>query len=342
MTTISKAIERLISVQEKAGIRRYVRDGDGQFSSTPGGGSRGKSKTGKTAGASPKRRAPVRGKATRSEMKLASTEADMKYAKSLGIPPAYTNIRLSKDRKVDLQAIATDAKGKDHNYYTPKFTAQQQRNKFSRVRQLIKKMPVVEKRIAAGVKQGDHNAIATLLLVKSGFRPGSNAKTGAEKKAYGATTLKTSHCTVKGASVEFKFDGKHGVKQRHTIKDQDIAAFVTKRKKEGATRLFDTNEDKLNDYVAKIAPGHTAKDFRTVKGTTIAKKAVAAIPKPTNVKEYKDSLKRVATEVSNTLGNSPAMALKAYIDPDVFKEWGPPPPPIKRKKGSTTTRKAKS
>lgn len=339
MTTISKAIDRLLAVQQKAGIRRYVRDSDGQFSSTPGGGSRGKSKAGTAPRSASKKRAAVRGKATRSKMIPARSASELLRAKKIGVPPAYTNVRLAADKKADLQGIATDPKGRDHYYYSEKFVAKQKAAKFNRIRSLTKKMPAVEKRIDAGVKKGDHNAIATRLITKTGFRPGSDSDTGGDHKAFGATTLKTSHCTVKENTVEFNFIGKHGIKQKHSVKDADIAAFVTKRKKEGASRLFDTDVDKLNDYIGKIAPGHTAKDFRTLKGTTLAKDTIATMPKPTNVKQYKEGQKHVATVVSDTLGNNPGMALKAYIDPDVFKEWGPPPPPIQRKKKTGTAKK---
>jgi len=42
---------------------------------------------------------------------------------------------------------------------------------------------------------------------------------------------------------------------------------------------------------------------------------------PATESEYKSQVKEVATLVSKTLGNTPPVALKSYIDPQVFVAW---------------------
>jgi DNA topoisomerase IB len=45
------------------------------------------------------------------------------------------------------------------------------------------------------------------------------------------------------------------------------------------------------------------------------------MPVPTTAKESASSRLAVGKIVATHLGNTPDMALKAYIDPDVFKDW---------------------
>ena len=57
--------------------------------------------------------------------------------------------------------------------------------------------------------------------------------------------------------------------------------------------------------------------FRAISRT----EACPTVPELVTAKEIDAAKEHVATIVSKSLGNEPAMALKKYIDPRVFSAW---------------------
>jgi DNA topoisomerase-1 len=171
-------------------------------------------------------------------------------------------------------------------------------------------------------------ATVALLIASTGIRPGSETDTGAEKQAYGATTLQAQHVKV-GAdgSVSLQYTGKKGVDLNIPVKDPALSRMLVERKKaaggEGDGKLFPaTSSASLRDYVhEKDGGSFKPKDFRTAHGTNIADALVKSMPAPKDEKEYKRQVLEVAKQVSSALGNTPAVALQSYIDPTVFAKW---------------------
>jgi DNA topoisomerase IB len=56
------------------------------------------------------------------------SENEQERCRKLGIPPAYTNVKVHA-KNAKLQATALDAKGKKHYYYHEKYLAQQRKKK---------------------------------------------------------------------------------------------------------------------------------------------------------------------------------------------------------------------
>ncbi|MDP1908566.1 MAG: hypothetical protein Q8K85_09700, partial [Hyphomicrobium sp.] len=134
-------------------------------------------------------------------------------------------------------------------------------------------------------------------------------------KAYGTTTLESNHVKVSGDKVEFNFIGKKGVKITQEVQDSKVAEIVKDKK----GKLFDTDCGKVRSYLKKIDGGFKPKDFRTYVATSMAAALVKMRPtQPKTEKERKQTIKEIATLVSRKLGNTPAMAQKSYIAPEVF------------------------
>jgi len=53
------------------------------------------------------------------------------HAQKLGIPPAWTDVKIASDPKADLLASGKDAKGRDQRIYSEAFTQRQAGKKFS-------------------------------------------------------------------------------------------------------------------------------------------------------------------------------------------------------------------
>jgi DNA topoisomerase IB len=167
------------------------------------------------------------------------------------------------------------------------------------------------------------------LIMSTGIRPGSDRDTGAEKQAYGATTLRVEHVVVNDSKepgapkVILTFTGKKGVDLKIPVHDEEIAKDLIRRAKSSKDgRLFGTTDGELRDYVSKASGGKfKPKDFRTLRGTELAADVVREHKCCDSEKERKAAIKHVAKIVSTALGNTPAIALQSYIDPIVFAKW---------------------
>lgn len=247
-----------------------------------------------------------------------SDEDARSIAKERGytVPPAWTGVQVAKDASADLQVIGNDVKGRRQYIYSAEATNRAAAEKFNRVKQFSKALPGIKQRIQSDFDHRDEAKVLHLIS-KTGFRIGSDADTGANTKAYGASNLESTHVRVRGNTIEFEFTGKKGVQQVHTLNDPQLAEHF--RSKSG--RLFNTNEDKVREYLQTIAPGFKVKDFRTHLATGEALRQVKKMPKPTTKRELQRSINTVAEHVSKILGNTPTMAKNSYINPTVWGAW---------------------
>jgi DNA topoisomerase IB len=106
-----------------------------------------------------------------------------------------------------------------------------------------------------------------------------------------------------------------------------------KRRRRGEERLFaywdrttrkwpPVHADEINDYLKEISGEQmTAKDFRTWHGTLKAAQELAeAGPQPTEAKRKK-AVAHAMKGVAELLGNTPAVARSAYVDPRVIEHF---------------------
>jgi DNA topoisomerase-1 len=247
------------------------------------------------------------------------------HVQKLGIPPAWTEVFANKDPDGDMMARGRDAKGRLQVMYSQSHAMKAAADKFGRVTELRKKRAAILNEVDQDAKGPQkENAHCLRLVMTTGIRPGSDKNTLAEKKAYGATTLEGRHVVVKGGEVRLRFVGKKGVNIDIPITDKKTAMMVARRAVQAGAkgRLFNTDAASLRNYSkSKDGGGFKTKDHRTALGTEIALKLVNKGTGPTHLREYKRMVREVAVKVSESLGNTPSMALKAYIDPNVFVNW---------------------
>ena len=251
------------------------------------------------------------------------------HISALRIPPAWEDVRISENPGASLLAIGKDSKGRSQYVYSQDFKDSSAAIKFSRIVELQKELPLIDTQLKACRESTDpkkkEHADCMFLIKKMGIRPGSDTDTGAEKKAYGATTLTGDHVVVEDNKVFLRFVGKKGVDLNLPVSDPAVASMLLKRKKKAKSgSLFPQVSDaSLRDFThAELDKGSfKVKDFRTSLGTSTAQKLVSTMRKPKDEQEYKRSVKAVAEHVSTLLGNTPAIALQSYIAPQVFSEW---------------------
>jgi DNA topoisomerase-1 len=244
--------------------------------------------------------------------------------KRLKVPPAWRDVHVADHASARLTVLGTDKAGRVQRRYSAEHSDAATVAKFTRLREFHAGLPSMQKafeRDAAGNGKNRDHAAALRLIHATGFRPGSDADTRAKTKAYGATTLRKEHVSVKGDAVHFDFIGKEGVRQQHSLKNAAIARDVKARLASRRDRLFDTNDAKLRDYLHSIDGEFKVKDFRTWRGTATAQAEVRKMHVPRGEKDRAKAKLQVATVVSKVLGNRPQQALKSYIDPHVFQSW---------------------
>lgn len=244
------------------------------------------------------------------------------------IPPAWREVVVATDPDADLLVKGIDAKGRTQSVYSDNHTMRAAAAKFARVNELRAKQDEIDDEIARDLTSTDkatREAAAALRLIRAtGLRPGGEGDTGAEKQAYGATTLEGRHVKTSGGNVRLQFTGKKGVDLDIPVLDKGVAADLKARKLAAGAKgkVFDTDAAALRDYTAgKDGGGFKPKDFRTAKGTSEAIAKIKKTPTPKDEKEYKKAVREVAKHVSEKLGNTPAIALQSYIDPTVFAVW---------------------
>ncbi len=255
--------------------------------------------------------------------------------KEMRIPPAWTEVRINSDPEEDLQATGFDSKGRKQYVYSQTATMRQAALKFAKIEELMQKANEIEAQNNRNLKSKDpytaECAAVMALIFSTGIRPGSTADTGAEKQAYGATTLEARHVVLTAnGGVRLQFVGKKGVQISIPVKDPEVAAILKDRKAAAGgkwkTRIFDVSDGQLRNYVKTLDGGDfNPKDFRTLKGTETAIAEIKAqkFKRARSEKAYKKMVKTVAKKVAAVLGNTPAVALKSYINPFVFTQLKP-------------------
>jgi DNA topoisomerase-1 len=129
---------------------------------------------------------------------------------------------------------------------------------------------------------------------------------------------------VEGDAVVLHFIGKKGVENKIPIYDKELSKELIERAKQAGEdgKIFKTNNSALLDYAHTLdGGGFKTKDFRTLLGTRTAMELISKVKKPNNEKEYKKAVMDIANQVSQKLGNTPSVALKSYIAPEVFSTW---------------------
>lgn len=251
---------------------------------------------------------------------------DTARLKALKIPPAWTNVLLNEDPTAELQAVGTDVKGRRQYRYSAEHSQAAAAEKFSRLKEFDAALPALRARLAADLDNkrlapAEREAAAALYLIdKTAFRVGSDAETGGDKKAYGATTLLASHAEVSGDTTRFSFTGKKGVQIDKSVTDARLARLVSPRLATGG-RLFKTTDGAVRDYLHSRGGDFKVKDFRTWHGTATALREIAKMPVPKTSAALVKAQRQVVKTVARHLGNTPAVAKSSYIDPAVWSPW---------------------
>ena len=246
-------------------------------------------------------------------------------------------MRIAPSPRSRLQAIGIDAGGRVQRIYHPAFAAKQQRRKYEKIARFGEQLAALRRKTNEDIAQEGLPrervlAVIVRLINDLYFRVGSEHSVK-EYRTYGVTTLRNRHLEIKrGGRLVFNFVGKHHIRHRRLLVDDELAALVRDIKSLRSSKLFNyLDEDNrprpitprdVNEYIkAATAPEFSAKDFRTWGGTLLAAVELAEIGPPADERHAKRNLVRAVKRVAEHLGNTPTVCRSSYIHPVVIERY---------------------
>jgi DNA topoisomerase I len=257
--------------------------------------------------------------------------------RSLAIPPAWTDVWITDHPNGHIQATGFDAAGRRQYIYHPLWRARKDRAKFTRALALAQTLPIARRGVTKDLRT---KGITKARVLAAGFRmlDSGSLRVGSERYAeangsVGLTTLLCAHVIVSGSRVELKFPGKSRQAWESQIDDADLANILRTLARRGPTaRLLSYRDgtdwhpisaNELNGYVReRTGDLFTAKDFRTLRGTVAAAASLAAQGPQATKRARKAAVAQAMRDVSDVLGNTPAVARRSYVDPRVLRAYG--------------------
>ena len=245
---------------------------------------------------------------------------------AIALPPAYTDAWFCPKPNGHIQATGYDEKGRKQYRYHVGFREQQEAAKYEKTAEFGRALPKLRKQVAADLRKrslSKERAVAAVvrLLDQSHIRVG-NEDYVKQNQSYGATTLRTKHGKVKGDTLKLRFKAKSGKECDMAVTDRSLARFVKACQDLDEQHLFAwldedgeahpvTSSD-VNEYIKAATGGEfTAKNFRTWGASLLAFEALIRAEKSL-------TLKQLLEPVTAQLGNTPAIARKSYVHPDVI------------------------
>jgi DNA topoisomerase I len=262
----------------------------------------------------------------------------LEHVRSLAIPPAWGEVWICSDVMGHLQATGVDSAGRKQYLYHPKWREHRDRQKFERMLEFGRALPGLRRRLVREL-DGDEPtrrrvmAAAVRLLDVGAFRIGSEEYAD-DDGGLGLATLHREHVVVHEDSIEFDYLAKGGARRRQVIVDPVPYAVIRslRRRRGGGQQLLayregrrwhEVRSDEINEYLKEeLAPEFSAKDFRTWNGTVIAAVSLATDGRDAASKSARRrAIDRAVRGVAALLGNTPAVARRAYIDPRVIDRY---------------------
>ncbi|MBI3967173.1 MAG: DNA topoisomerase IB [Chloroflexi bacterium] len=262
--------------------------------------------------------------------------AELRRLKSLGIPPAWTDVWICPNPRGHVQATGRDAKGRKQYRYHPRWREVRDETKYGRLLAFGEALPRLRERVEADLNRpglSRERVLATVvrLLEATRIRIG-NEEYARTNDSYGLTTLRNDHVDVAGPNITFSFRGKSAKNHEIGLRDRRLASVVKRCQDLPGQTLFQFRDETgeyqsvdsadVNEYLHQIAGEEfTAKDFRTWAGTVLAARALCELEPGESESQAKKNVADAIKSVAQQLGNTPAICRKCYVHPAVIDAY---------------------
>ena len=259
--------------------------------------------------------------------------------RGLAIPPAWRDVWICPWPNGHIQATGFDAAGRRQYRYHDQWRARRDAEKHERVLEIAHQLPDVRDEVVAALRTRGLNrervlATAIRLLDLAAFRVGSE-QYAEENGTYGLATLRREHVRVRGERTFFSYTAKGGIEREVELTDRPTATVVRQllERPEGTGEELlayqlddgswrDVTSSEINAYLKEISGAEiTAKDFRTWNATVLMAATLAEAPPPTSRTARKKVVNAAYKQVSEQLGNTPAVCKASYVDPRVVDRF---------------------
>jgi DNA topoisomerase I len=253
----------------------------------------------------------------------------------LAIPPAYRDVWICANERGHIQAVGRDDRGRKQYRYHEKWREVRDENKYGRMIDFAKALPRIRQHIARDLKRPglarEKVLAAVVKFMEMTLIRVGNDEYAKLNRSFGLTTLQDRHAKIQGSAVTFRFRGKSGLQHEIGLRDRRLAGVVKRCRDLPGRELFqyvddhgqvqDIASDDVNAYLAAVAPGFTAKEFRTWAGTVLAYRALRSLGKGSTDREKQKNVNAAIQATASNLGNTAAVARQAYIHPAVVDAY---------------------
>jgi DNA topoisomerase IB len=263
-------------------------------------------------------------------------EAVLERIRALVIPPAWNDVWICPTASGHIQATGVDARGRRQYRYHDVWRLQRDLAKHDRILDFASRLPAARERIRADLQGTELTrervlACAVRLLDLGFFRIGGE-QYAEENQTYGLATMRKDHVHVaKNGTLTFDYTAKSGKHLHKSLAEPEVGAVIAalKRRRGGGEEVLayrgpqrqwvDVKSADINAYLRLATGGDdSAKDFRTWSATVLAAIGLAVSTNAATESARKRAVARVVKEVSDQLGNTPAVCRSSYIDPRII------------------------
>lgn len=252
--------------------------------------------------------------------------------KSLVIPPAWKDVRITHIKNGHLQAVGLDSKERKVYKYHDDWIEFRNQTKFLKMSVFGKKIPEIRKQVEKDLKLPRLSRDKVLALVikimeETHIRIG-NQYYADENKSYGLSTFRSKHLKNAREKITFSFQGKKGKNHEVTLEDKKLIDLVNQCEEIPGWELFryyEENKDvrsidstMVNNYIQNISGElFTAKDFRTWSATKIYFETLNNLGYTEKTSENKKKRIKALDTTAEALGNTRSVCEKYYVHPNI-------------------------
>jgi DNA topoisomerase I len=262
---------------------------------------------------------------------------ELRRIRELAIPPAWSDVWIAPDPLGHVQATGVDGRGRRQYRYHALWRAERDAEKFAHMLRFARALPALrgagDEHLARRALDRERVAACAVRITELGlFRIGSE-RYARDDHTYGVSSLERRHLRFRAGEAVFDYVAKEG--RRRTVRIGDAAAVRTLRALERAPAglpqlfVFQAGEQwrhlstgELTAYLRDHAgTDYTVKEFRTWNATLLAALALSGVPATDSLRARRRAASAAVREVAAWLGDTPAVARSAYIDPAVTEHF---------------------
>ena len=258
--------------------------------------------------------------------------------KKLAIPPAWREVWICPWPNGHIQAVGFDAAGRRQYLYHPRWREKRDKEKHDHVLDFAATLPgarqIVLTRLAGRGLTRERVLSAAVRLLDLGFFRVGGERYAEDNGTFGLATLRREHVSFSGGEIVFSYPAKGGYERVQAVAEPQVVRVIQalrSRRADGSAlfayyqqaRWHEVHSQEINLYLKELTGlDVSAKDFRTWNATVLAAVGLAVSPIPrASASSRKRAVARVVKEVSEYLGNTPAVCRASYIDPRVIERY---------------------